>query len=98
MAADAHRPADAPSSIRPAGAVLPKRQTLSPEAVYAARCNENYTDVKAALENGRSYVRAAALKAQVITIYRCIAKPPVIILSGFAVNEIKDAATRCGCG
>jgi hypothetical protein len=67
---------------------------LTPDAVYAVRCNENYIDVKAALENERSYVRAAALKANIITMYRCIAKHPVMILAGFSANDIKEATTR----
>jgi hypothetical protein len=63
---------------------------LAADATYAVRLNEAYTDVKAALENERAYVRAAALKAGRIVFYPCIGKNPVMVLSGFEEKPIRE--------
>jgi hypothetical protein len=71
-----------------------KGHRLSPDARFAVRCNENYADVKACLENERAYVRQAALKAENILMYRCVAKHPVLVMSAFREVDIKVGATR----
>lgn len=64
--------------------------TLQHDSVYAVRLNEGYLDAKAALENERAYVRAAALRAGCLIFYRCMGKNPILIMSSFEDKTIRD--------
>jgi hypothetical protein len=66
--------------------------TLGTEDIYAVRCNENYVDIKAVLENERAYVRMALFRATKIFFYRCVGKQPLILMGHFDATAIKDGS------
>lgn len=68
----------------------PIHKQVGPEDFFAIRCNENYHDVKAALENERIYVRQFAMHAQQIWFYRSVSRQPILVVGNFDEKIIRE--------
>lgn len=71
-----------------------KGHQLYADSIYAVRLNEAYIDAKAMLENERSYVRKAAIRAQQMWMYQCAGRQPVLIMANFEEKAISSPEAR----